>query len=310
MKLAAFRDNGQVQIGALSGRWMIDLRRACQSPSRGPLRQDLSSHLIDLFCTGDSLLAELDEIVHQIVLLLAEDVQDLIANGTIHPADEIQYLPPVQTPGKILCVGLNYPVPNMPSDRPAYPVIFGKFANTLIGHRQAILLPGASQQVACEGELALVIGRAGRHIPLEKALDHVAGVTLANDLTAIDLENRSSQWMTGKLPDTFTPLGPALVTLDEIPDLDDLILRTYRNGVLELSGRTGAMFFGARELINYLSGITTLEVGDLILTGSPKGIDDRPASRVIVNPGDEIVVEIESIGRLVNHALAEENDGK
>ena len=310
MQLAAFKDQGQVRIGALSGRWMIDLKRARQHLARGSHFEELPTSLIGLFRAGDDLMAELDEIVRQIVLLPAEDEPNLITNEILRPADGIQYLPPVQAPGKILCVGLNYPVPGALAERSAYPVIFGKFSNTLVGHRQMILLPSASQQVACEGELVLVIGRAGKHIPLERALEHLAGVTLANDLTAIDLESRSSQWMTGKLPDTFTPLGPVLVTLDEIPALEELVLRTYRNGELALSGYTGAMFFGARALISYLSGITTLEAGDLILTGSPKGIDNQPAPRVIVHPGDEIVVEIESIGRLVNHAIVEENDGQ
>lgn len=308
MRLAVFREQGQVQIGAMSGRWMVDLRRARQYLAPSPLLQELPSDLIGLFRAGDALLAELDEIVRQIAHQLPRDASHLVTNGILQPLDEIEYLPPVQAPGKILCVGLNYPAPGISTGPPAYPVIFGKFANTLVGHGQAILLPKASQQVACEGELALVIGRPGRHIAPEKALEHLAGVTLANDLTACDLESRSSQWMTGKLPDTFTPLGPVLVTLDEIPSLDELVLQTYRNGELVLSGQVGAMFFGARALISYLSGITTLEAGDLILTGSPKGIGDQPAPRVIVHPGDEIAVAIEAVERLVNHAVAEEND--
>jgi 2-keto-4-pentenoate hydratase/2-oxohepta-3-ene-1,7-dioic acid hydratase in catechol pathway len=310
MRLATFQDAGQVRIGALNGRWMIDLKRARQYLAHGPLHQGFPSDMMGLLRAGDRLLAELSGLFHQIAVQLPKNEPDLLAVGIVLPMDEIQYLPPVQAPGKILCVGLNYPMPGIPADRPAYPVIFGKFANTLVGHRQTVILPRVSEQVACEGELALVISKAGRHIPLEKSLDHLAGVTLANDLTASDLENRSSQWMTGKLPDTFTPLGPALVTLDEIPALDELVLRTYRNGELVLSGHTGTMLHNARELISYLSGITTLEVGDLILTGSPKGIGNQPVPRVFISPGDEIAVEIESIGRLVNHAVAEESDDR
>jgi len=307
MRLASYhRGAGQVRIGALNGRWMVDLERARQYMGYSSLVQDFPSDLMSLLQAGGELLAEVESVVKAIAVQLQGNETELVAAGIVRPLEEIQFLPPVPAPGKILGVGLNYPDPGNQTNRPAYPVIFGKFANTLVGHRQAIVLPRVSREVTCEGELALVIGRSGRYISPEDALDHLAGVTLANDLTAIDLEARSSQWATGKLPDTFTPLGPALVTLDEIPALDELILQTFRNGELVLSGSTGAMLFGVRELISYLSGITTLEVGDLILTGSPKGIGDESTLRVRVLPGDEIAVVIEPVGRLVNQAVAED----
>ena len=311
MRLATFREAGQTRLGALSGQWMVDLRRAWQQHALGSLSQEFPADMIGLLRAGNELMAELKSLVDRIAAQLPVNAPDLAAAGVVRSLDQVQYLAPVLAPGKILCVGLNYPVPSMPTaERPGYPVIFGKFANTLVGHRQPILLPRVSRQVACEGELALVIGLGGRHIAPEKALDHLAGITLANDLTAVDLEARSSQWMTGKLPDTFTPLGPVLVTIDEVPALGELELRTYRNGELVLSGHTAHMFFGPRELINYLSGIVTLETGDLILTGSPKGLDDQPAPKVLVQHGDEITVEIGSIGKLVNQAVAEADDDR
>jgi 2-keto-4-pentenoate hydratase/2-oxohepta-3-ene-1,7-dioic acid hydratase in catechol pathway len=309
MRLATFREAGRARLGAVCGPWMVDLSRSMRHRRQVNV-QKLPSDLAGLLNAGQSILAEAAQVLSEISASLPEAESELTAAGVVRALDETQFLPPVPKPGKILCVGLNYPNPGaLPAEKPAFPVIFGKFANTLVGHRQPILLPRVSRQVVCEGELALVIGQGGRHIHPEDALDHLAGCTLANDLTASDLENRSSQWMTGKLPDTFTPLGPVLVTMDELPPLDELGLRTYLNGELVLSGSTSQMFFGIPELISYLSGITTLEPGDLILTGSPKGIDSQPASKVMVGPGDRISVEIEAIGRLENWTIAEAGYG-
>jgi 2-keto-4-pentenoate hydratase/2-oxohepta-3-ene-1,7-dioic acid hydratase in catechol pathway len=309
MRLATFREAGQARLGAVCGSWMVDLSRALKyaQPAKD---QMLPSDMAGLLRAGNNVLAEAAQMLSEISTSLPQVESELIAAGVVQALDEIQFLPPVPAPGKILCVGMNYPIPGgLPAEKPAFPVIFGKFANTLVGHRQPILLPRVSHQVVCEGELALVIGRGGRHIQPENALDHLAGCTLANDLTASDLENRTSQWMTGKLPDTFTPLGPVLVTMDELPSPGELGLRTYLNGELVLSGSTSQMFFGIAELISYLSGITTLEPGDLILTGSPKGVDSQPASKVVVGPGDEITVEIEAIGRLESWTIAEADYG-
>ncbi len=306
MQLVTYSVAGQPRTGALRDGWIVDLAKAWERhPGRIP-ELEFPTDLSGLLQADSGLWSELNDQVAEILARLPQDEPDLVAAGVVIRQAEAHFLPPVQTPGKILCVGLNYPVPGTFSSRPDYPVIFGKFANTLVGHRQPILLPRISRQIACEGELALVIGRGGRHIARENALDHLAGCTLANDLTASDLESRSSQWMTGKLPDTFTPLGPALVTLDELPPLDELVLQTYHNGKLVLSGATGNMLFDARELISYLSDITTLTPGDLILTGSPKSIGNLPAPKVLVEPGDEIMVVIDALGSLVNQAIAEE----
>jgi acylpyruvate hydrolase len=309
MRLATFLKAGQARLGVVCGSWMVDLSKA-QQRMRPAAVPGLPADMAGILQVGNSALAEAARVLSEISACLPEAEAELTAAGVLGALDEIQFMPPVPAPGKILCVGLNYPAPGaLPAEKPAFPVIFGKFASTLVGHRQPILLPRVSRQVVCEGELALVIGRVGRHIHPENALDHLAGCTLANDLTASDLENRTSQWMTGKLPDTFTPLGPVLVTMDELPSLAALGLRTYLNGQLVLSGSTGQMIFGIPELISYLSGITTLEPGDLILTGSPKGIDSQPAARVLVSPGDRITVEIDALGRLENWTIAEAGYG-
>ena len=144
--------------------------------------------------------------------------------------DEVTLRAPIIDPGKMICVGMNYPSPASSSDSdPNYPVLFLKPASTLTGHRQPIVIPRVSQDVFCEGELAVVIGRRGKHIPPEEAFSFVAGYTIANDVGARDLEQRSSQWTTGKLPDTFCPMGPALVTRHEIPDPNALTIKTFLN---------------------------------------------------------------------------------
>jgi 2-keto-4-pentenoate hydratase/2-oxohepta-3-ene-1,7-dioic acid hydratase in catechol pathway len=161
--------------------------------------------------------------------------------------------------------------------------------------------------VFCEGELAIVIGKTGKHISIENALSYVAGYTIANDIGARDLEQRTSQWATGKLPDTFCPMGPAMVTSNEIQDPNQLTIRTYINGVPVQSGNTSEMIFNVPYLISYISSIATLLPGDIILTGSPKRIDDRPAPIVYLKAGDHISIEIEGIGVLSNQTIREEN---
>jgi len=205
-------------------------------------------------------------------------------------------------PGKIICVGMNYPAPGAaPVDMP-YPTLFLKASSTLIGPGEAIQLPRASRAVFCEGEVAAVIGRQGKHIPRERAWEHVAGLIITNDVGAEDLEQRTSQWQTGKLPDTFLPVGPCLVPLDEIPDLARLGLEIELriNGRLALKGNTGSMIFDIPALVAYISGLTTLYPGDLLVTGSPKGIGDRPAPRAFVRPGDAVSITISGLGELAN----------
>jgi len=182
-----------------------------------------------------------------------------------------------------------------------------KSSSTLTGHQHPILLPRISDEVFCEGELAIVIGKTGKHISIENALSYVAGYTIANDIGARDLEQRTSQWATGKLPDTFCPMGPALVTSNEIQDPNQLSIRTHINGILVQSGNTSEMIFNVPYLISYISSIATLLPGDIILTGSPKSIDDRPAPIVYLKAGDHISIEIEGIGVLSNQTIREES---
>jgi len=212
-------------------------------------------------------------------------------------------------PGKIICVGMNYPPPNRDAGwlPPPYPVLFQKPSSTLIGSGAAIVLPRISQQVLYEGELAVVIGTRTKNIPKVDALEVVAGYTIANDIGAADLESRSSQWASGKMFDTFCPLGPSLIPSREIPNPNDLAIKTTLNGQIVQDGNTREMIFDVPFLIQYISQLTTLEPNDVILTGSPKRAGNVPDPRIPLKVGDNISIEIEGLGALINSVVAEAN---
>ena len=215
-------------------------------------------------------------------------------------------LPPVDRPGKVICVGLNYPDVERSIASPEYPVLFHKAATSIIGADDEIIRPRGSKGLTYEGELTVVIGQRGKHIPRQEAQQHIAGYTLANDVGAPDIQSRSSQWTSGKMIDTFCPLGPNLVPTEAIPDPGGLIIQTHLNGELVQQAPVGDMFFDIPFLIEYISSLVTLEPGDLILTGSPKTVGDQPDPQILMVDGDTISVSIEPIGTLSNPVSSEE----
>jgi len=211
-------------------------------------------------------------------------------------------------PGKIICVGMNYP-PYGDLDKfrpPMFPVLFHKPASALIGTNENIMLPNSSCEVLYEGELAIVIGGIAKNVEESATLQFVAGFTIANDVGAVDIEKRSSQWASGKMFDTFCPIGPEVVSSKEVGDPEQLEIITRLNGTVVQEGNTSEMIFGVAALVSYISGLTTLEVGDLILTGSPKQSRGGPDPRIPLKAGDQIEIAIDRIGKLVNHVVAEE----
>jgi acylpyruvate hydrolase len=223
------------------------------------------------------------------------------------PATEVTLLAPIPRPGKIICLGHNY-YDHMGQNRTApaeYPTIFDKTANTVIGPRQPIVIPPVTEQVDYEAELAVVIGKPARHVAQERALDYVAGYTIFNDVSARDYQKRTSQWMLGKSFDTFGPMGPALVTADEIPDPHALKLALTLNGLEMQRANTRNMIFSIPYLIAYLSEVITLEPGDLISTGTPGKTELAKSVPPFIKPGDEVRVAIEKLGELVNPVTSE-----
>jgi 2-keto-4-pentenoate hydratase/2-oxohepta-3-ene-1,7-dioic acid hydratase in catechol pathway len=213
---------------------------------------------------------------------------------------------PITDPQKIICIGLNYRdhAEETGQEIPAAPMWFAKFANSLGGSGADIVLPAAhAEYVDYEAELALVIGRVAKNVSAEDALAHIAGAMPFNDVSARDLQLQNPLWTSGKAIDTFAPCGPALVTLDEIDDLQALGLRTRINGELLQQGATANLIFGPAEVVAWLSRTMTLLPGDIIATGTPAGVG--VAQGRFLRDGDKVEVEIDGLGTLVNAVRGE-----
>jgi 2-keto-4-pentenoate hydratase/2-oxohepta-3-ene-1,7-dioic acid hydratase in catechol pathway len=226
-----------------------------------------------------------------------------------HDPAGTKLLAPVPDPRKIVCIGLNYRDHAAESGVPVptEPILFSKYPTTLIGHGDQIVLPSASHEVDYEAELVVVIGRRGRHISRERALEYVGGYAVGHDVSARDwqLNKPGKQWMAGKTFDTFAPVGPELVTPDEVPDPQNLGIRLRLNGQTMQDSSTSQLVFGVAELIAYLSQIFTLEPGDLVFTGTPPGVGMARKPPVWLKPGDQVEVEIDRLGTLQNTVIAE-----
>lgn len=222
------------------------------------------------------------------------------------PEHHLPAAPCVPAPGKIICIGLNYRghAAETNTQIPDQPVLFSKFNNSLSGSGQAVLLPEPMTRYDYEAELVVVIGRQTKNVTETSALDHVLGYSNGNDLSCRDLQFLSGQWLVGKTLDGFMPLGPYLVTADDVPDPQHLGVRTWVNGELRQNSNTADMVFSVAELVSYISRYMTLEPGDIISTGTPEGVvlgmrECAGGARPWLKPGDEVVVEIDGLGRLV-----------
>jgi len=215
---------------------------------------------------------------------------------------------PIPDPGKVICIGLNYRDHAEESGMaiPEEPVCFSKFGNTIIGPGESIRLPAVSQQVDYEAELVVVIGKRAYGVAREDAFDYVAGYMNGHDVSARDWQigKPGKQWLLGKTPDTFAPIGPWLVTRDEVADPHAMDISLRLNGETMQSGNTREFIFGVDELIAYLTQIMTLEPGDIIFTGTPPGVGMARDPQVFLKPGDQVEVEIAGLGVLGNPVIA------
>ncbi|MFB5192457.1 fumarylacetoacetate hydrolase family protein [Alicyclobacillus fastidiosus] len=232
-------------------------------------------------------------------------VSQALENGDVslfENPEHIQYGPCVTSPEKIICVGTNYQAhaaeSNLPT--PTSPPLFSKFNNSLAGHGSTISIPPQTQQVDYEVELVIVIGQTAQNVSEEDALSYVFGYATGNDLSARDLQFRTSQWLLGKTLDGFAPIGPYLVTADEVPNPNDLNLECRVNGQLRQSSNTKDMIFHCQYLISYISRHMTLRPGDVIFTGTPEGVilGYPEGERQWLASGDEIVTSVEGLGEL------------
>jgi 2-keto-4-pentenoate hydratase/2-oxohepta-3-ene-1,7-dioic acid hydratase in catechol pathway len=215
---------------------------------------------------------------------------------------DVRILAPL-TPGKIICVGLNYRdhcrETNLPE--PKVPVLFAKFSNTVAAHGEPIMWPaGTTDQVDFEAELGVIIGRRTKGVSREQAIDHVFGYVAVNDVSARDIQIPDGQWVRGKSLDGFCPFGPAVVTPDEVGDVQTLGIQCFVNGTALQDSNTSEMIFPVDYLVSFISKTTTLEPGDLIITGTPHGVGIARSPQIFLKPGDRVEVVIERIGHLEN----------
>ena len=283
MRLVTFSDGGGARAGALvdGGASLVDLHAA----DRG-----LPSSVIDVLRGGPEILAR------------ARAVSDEPSRWGLLKRGSVHLHAPIPAPGKFLCIGYNYRGhgPGSEANIPEYPDVFVKTQNTVIGTDDAIRLPRASQSIDYEGELGVVVGATASAISVADALDYVAGYTVVNDVSARDVQKRGSQWVLGKSFDTFGPMGPALVTADEIPDPQALEITVRSNETVTVRSTTADMIFTVAYLVSYLSSVITLEPGDVIATGTPGKIPEIGALGRFMQADDIVAITYGAVGTLVN----------
>jgi 2-keto-4-pentenoate hydratase/2-oxohepta-3-ene-1,7-dioic acid hydratase in catechol pathway len=225
--------------------------------------------------------------------------------GSLVRLADVHLLAPVPRPGKIICIGLNYRDHAEESKMavPESPITFSKYVTCVTHPSAPVYLPRTSEKVDYEAELAVVIGRRAKHVPRERAFECVLGYTNFNDVSARDFQFADGQWQRGKSCDTFAPMGPAIVTTDEVPDPHRLRIELRLNGETMQSSTTGQLIFGIDRLIAFLSETVTLEPGDVIATGTPPGVGFARKPPVFLKPGDLMEVEVEGLGVLSNPIL-------
>jgi 2-keto-4-pentenoate hydratase/2-oxohepta-3-ene-1,7-dioic acid hydratase in catechol pathway len=217
-----------------------------------------------------------------------------------HPLSAVKLLAPIGDPDKIICIGLNYAkhAAEGGQDLPSAPTIFGKYRNALVGTGETVTLPSTSQKVDYEAEVAFVVGKTAKDVAEADALDFIAGYMLLNDLSARDLQFATQQWMSGKVFDGAAPCGPMLVTADEVGAPDAIAIRLTLNGEEMQSDTTANLIFSIPTLLSHLSGLMTLEPGDIVSTGTPDGVGGARKPRVWLGDGDEIEISSPQLGTL------------
>ncbi|QWU15544.1 2-keto-4-pentenoate hydratase/2-oxohepta-3-ene-1,7-dioic acid hydratase (catechol pathway) [Paenibacillus sophorae] len=284
MKLLQFIKDGQARLGVKTAEGIMDVELTARRSG------------LELPFSMEEVIRNSAAFIPRLQALLGGDPQWL-------KEEEIQYAPCVTSPQKIICVGLNYRSHAAESglETPLVPVLFSKFNNSLAAHREKITLPDGPSQIDYEAELVLVIGKRTSGVSKEEALSSIFGYTVGNDLSARDLQFRTSQWLVGKSLDGFAPVGPCVVTADEV-DPGSLNIECRVNGELRQSANTRDMIFGCAELVSYISAYITLEPGDLIFTGTPEGVilGYPEEERIWLRSGDEVTVTIEGLGTLEN----------
>ncbi len=265
-----------------------------------------SNMVVDLKPTGFSSILNLIESGPE-GRAKAEKFAASAARENQHPLTDVKLLAPIQRPNKLLCVGLNYRdhAAETGAQIPSVPTIFNKFSTAIIGPGADIILPKVSKAPDYEAEFAFVIGKGGRQIAAADWAKHVFGYTIVNDVSARDYQRATTQWLMGKTFDTFAPMGPWVVTADEIADPHNLDIQLEIGGETLQDSNTRELIFKIPELIEFLSSVFTLEPGDIVSTGTPAGVGFARKPPRFLHPGDEVIVKIPAIGELRNPVVAE-----
>ena len=284
LKFVNFQLNSQIRLGVKVKNGIMDIAQVSDAYSL-----EVPNTIEQIIVAGKSVIEKLQKYVESTSFLIDED--------------NIVYAPCVTNPEKIICIGLNYldHANESKMEIPLSPVVFSKFSNALAGNKQEILLPINAKQFDYEAELVIVIGKTAESVSRENAMSYIFGYTIGNDLSARDLQFRTGQWLLGKTCNGFAPIGPYLVTADEV-NPSDLEISCRVNGELRQQGNTKNMIFDCAYIVSYLSHHMTLKPGDIIFTGTPAGVilGYPEGKRVWLKSGDEVSVSIEKIGTLIN----------
>ena len=287
MKLLTFHRDNILQLGIHTETGVIDVAQAYDEQARIPLTMDAAIR------GGAEAMKALQ------ALLDKPPANWLLMEEGLQPG------PCVGSPEKLICIGLNYKRHARETGMavPETPVLFSKFNNTLAATGEPIPLPDNAIQYDYEVELGVVIGKEARYVSVDQALDHVFGYFTVNDMSVRDLQFRTSQWLLGKTLDKFFPTAPYLVTADEVSDPQNLELSCWVNGELRQSSNTSDMIFSVAECISYISQYMTLKPGDVISTGTPEGVVMGMTEKNWLKPGDEVVVEVQGLGKCTNQMV-------
>jgi 2-keto-4-pentenoate hydratase/2-oxohepta-3-ene-1,7-dioic acid hydratase in catechol pathway len=301
MHLITYQKNGEQLLGVKNDNTVINLKALSAICNEGE-PSILTSDMLSFIQKGDEATRYVEKLISYL------ETNNDMASSVKENLNEVKLLAPISNPGKVVCVGNNYMdhCREQNVEPPKKPMIFSKWASCIIAPEEAILLPEDSKQVDYEAELAVVIGKKGKNISLEEAFDYIFGYTILNDVSARDVQFADVQWVRGKSYDTFAPVGPVIVTRDEIDNPHNLKIKLDVNGVTLQDSNTKHLIFDIPYLISYLSKGFTFEPGDIIATGTPHGVGIFRNPPVFLKGGDVCTIEIEKIGTLVN-VVKEEN---
>jgi 2-keto-4-pentenoate hydratase/2-oxohepta-3-ene-1,7-dioic acid hydratase in catechol pathway len=300
VKLLTFVANNAFRLGVKTEEGILDVVKSLSSI---PADRPIPTTIHEVIDGGRAALDALREHVERSIRLAGDNKACFLDEAGLNLG------PCVTHPNKIICIGLNYRKHAEETNAaiPQYPILFSKFNNTLTGHGDDIPLPRVTEKVDYEAELVIVIGKTAKYITKEQALSHVFGYCNVNDLSARDLQMRTQQWLLGKSCDKFSPLGPYLVTADEVGDPNQLEIKCTVNGDVRQHSNTSDMIFRCDEIVSYISQHMTLVPGDIILTGTPQGVVlGYPLEKqVYLKHGDKVTIAIEKLGSLTNTMIAE-----